>query len=83
MSGVVGQNITPKDDVSNSNGLKSGFNSAFIGDQKAKKTKGKTQYLQVGSLSKTNSLRGLMVSHIQNRLTIKIGTRLPVNTTIP
>jgi len=44
--GVVGQYITPKEDVS-SRGLKSGFSSAFIGDQKARKTKGKTQYLQV------------------------------------
>jgi len=50
MSGVVGQYITPKEDVSNSKGLKSGLSSAFIGDQKARKTKGNTQYLQVGSL---------------------------------
>ena len=50
MSGVVGQYITPKEDVSSSKGLKSGFSSAFIGDQKARKTKGKTQYLQAGNL---------------------------------
>lgn len=49
MSGVVGQYITPKEDVSSSEGLKSGFSSAFIGDQKARRTKGITQYLQVGS----------------------------------
>ena len=50
MSGVVGQNITPKEEVSNNKGLKSGLNSAFIGNQKARKTKGNTQYLQAGSL---------------------------------
>ena len=49
MSGVVGQYITPKEDVSNSKGLKSGFSWAFIGDQKARKTKGSTQYLQAAS----------------------------------
>jgi len=33
MKGVVGQNITPNEDVSKSKGLKSGLSSAFIGDQ--------------------------------------------------
>jgi len=50
MRGVVGQNITPNEDVSKSKGLKSGLSSAFIGDQKARKTNGSTQYLQAGSL---------------------------------
>ena len=58
-NGVVGQYITPKEDVNSSKGLKSGISSAFIGDQKARATKGKTQYLHAGSLSKTYSLRGL------------------------
>jgi hypothetical protein len=52
MTGVVGQYMTPKEELSSSNGLKSGFSCAFIGDQKAKKAKGKTQYLHAGSLSK-------------------------------
>jgi hypothetical protein len=39
--------------LSSNKGLKSGFSCAFIGDQKAKKAKGKTQYLHAGSLSKT------------------------------
>jgi hypothetical protein len=56
MRGVVGQYITPKEDVSSNKGLKSGLRLAFIGDQKARKTKGKTQYLQAGSLSKVYSL---------------------------
>lgn len=53
MTGVVGQYMTPKEEVSNSKGLKSGFSWAFIGDQKAKKAKGRTQYLHAGSFSKT------------------------------
>jgi len=52
-TGVVGQNITPKDDVSNSKGLKFGLKSALIGDQNAKMAKGITQYLHKGSLLKT------------------------------
>ena len=50
MNGVVGQYITPKDDVRNRSGLKSGVKSGLIGDQKAKATRGTIQYLQVGSL---------------------------------
>jgi hypothetical protein len=53
MTGVVGQYITPKEELSNKSGLKSGFSCVSIGDQKAKKAKGKTQYLHTGSLSKT------------------------------
>jgi hypothetical protein len=52
-TGVVGQNITPKDDVSNSKGLKLGLKSALIGDQNANTAKGITQYLHKGSLLKT------------------------------
>jgi len=83
MSGVVGQYITPKDEVSNRRGLRFGLKSGFIGDQKAKTTKGTTQYLQAGSLRKTYSFLGLKTSNIQKRLTMNIGTKLPVMITIP
>jgi hypothetical protein len=53
MNGVVGQYITPKEEVSSNRGLKSGFSCASIGDQKARKANGTTQYLHTGSLSKT------------------------------
>jgi hypothetical protein len=46
----VGQNITPKDDVSSRRGLKSGLKSLLIGNQKAKMAKGTSQYLQAGRL---------------------------------
>ena len=48
-TGVVGQNITPKDDVSSRRGLKFGLKSVFIGNQNAKMAKGNTQYLHTGS----------------------------------
>ena len=53
MTGVVGQYMTPKEELSRNKGLKSGFSCASIGDQKARKAKGKTQYRHAGSLSKT------------------------------
>jgi len=71
-TGVVGQNITPKDEVSRRRGLKLGLKSGFIGDQNAKKAKGTTQYLHVGSFRKANSLRGAKASHIQKMPVIKI-----------
>jgi len=49
-TGVVGQYITPKEDVSSRRGLRSGLNSVFIGDQNAKRANGNTQYLHAGSL---------------------------------
>ncbi len=78
MNGVVGQYITPKDEVNNKIGLRSRFKSGPIGDQKAKTTKGTTPYLQTGSLRKTYSFLGLKTSNIQKRPTMNIGTKLPV-----
>ena len=81
--GVVGQNNTPKDDVSNNIGLKLGLKSAFIGNQNANTAKGNTQYLHKGILEKTYSFFGLYASHIQKTPTIKTITRLPVITASP
>ena len=83
MNGVVGQYITPKDEVSNISGSKFVLKSGFIGDQKAKTTSGTTQYLQGGSVRREYSFFGLKTSEIQKRPTMKIGTRLPVRITSP
>jgi len=83
MNGVVGQYITPKDEVSNRSGLRFGLKSGFIGDQKAKTTRGTIQYLQAGSFRKAYSFLGLKTSSSQKRPTMNIGTKLPVMITSP